>query len=113
MVSLPAIGTVPNTELAREAGLEARRGVVVNEYLQTSDPDIFAMGELAEFNQNLYGITAAAEQQADVIARYLNGDLLNFYKGTLSMNILKMEGRISVHSEWLKSLWTKSMSMKK
>ncbi|MBO9703027.1 MAG: molybdopterin-dependent oxidoreductase [Sporocytophaga sp.] len=87
-----AIGTTPNIEIPKQAGLESKRGVVVNEYLQTSDPNIFAMGELAEFNSNLYGITAAAEEQAEVIARYLNGDMLSYYKGTLSMNILKMEG---------------------
>ncbi|WP_128545505.1 nitrate reductase [Larkinella soli] len=87
-----AIGTTPNTELARSAGLPVNRGVVVNEYLQTADPAIFAAGELAELNGQLWGITAAAEEQADVIARYLNGDLLSYYTGSLSMNILKMEG---------------------
>lgn len=87
-----AIGTQPNTELARAAGLTVNRGVCVNEYLQTSDPRIFAAGEVAELNGQLWGITAAAEEQADVIARYLNGDQLSYYTGTLSMNILKMEG---------------------
>ena len=42
-----AIGTRPNIEMAKTAGLDSRRGVVVNEYLQTSDPSIFAMGEIA------------------------------------------------------------------
>ena len=87
-----AIGTTPNVEIAKQAGIETKRGVVVNEYMQTSDPSIYAMGELAEFNSNLFGITAAAEEQAEVISKYLNGDMLSFYKGTLSMNILKMEG---------------------
>ncbi len=87
-----AIGTQPNAELARAAGLSVNRGVVVNEYLQTSDPAIFAAGEVAEMNGQLWGITAAAEEQADVIARYLNGDWLNFYTGSLLMTILKMEG---------------------
>ena len=36
-----AIGTVPNIELAKAADIECKRGVVVNEYLQTSDPDYF------------------------------------------------------------------------
>lgn len=87
-----AIGTQPNAELARAAGLTVNRGVAVNEYLQTSDPAIFAAGEVAEMNGQLWGITAAAEEQADVIARYLNGDWLNFYTGSLLMTILKMEG---------------------
>ncbi len=87
-----AIGTQPNTELARAAGLTVNRGIVVNEHLQTADPAIFSAGEVAELNGQLWGITAAAEEQADVIARYLHGDWLNYYTGSLSMNILKMEG---------------------
>jgi ferredoxin-nitrate reductase len=87
-----AIGTVPNIELAKACGLETNRGVVVNDYLQTSDPNIFAMGEIAEWRGQIWGITAAAEQQADIGARYLVGDLASYYRGSLSMNILKMEG---------------------
>ncbi|GAA0550096.1 nitrate reductase [Chitinophaga japonensis] len=87
-----AIGTVPNTELARASHLDCKRGVVVNEYLQTNDPDIYAIGEIAEFNGTLYGITAAAEQQAAVVARYLCGDISGFYQGSVFMNILKMQG---------------------
>jgi ferredoxin-nitrate reductase len=87
-----AIGTTPNIDLAKQAGLQINRGIVVNEYMQSSDPSIFAMGEIAEHQGVLYGITAAAEEQADVICKYLNGDWLSYYKGSLSMNILKMEG---------------------
>jgi ferredoxin-nitrate reductase len=87
-----AIGTVPNTELAQAAQLTCKRGVVVNEYLQTNDPDIFAIGEIAEFNGTLYGITAAAEQQAAVVARFLCGDISSYYQGSVFMNILKMHG---------------------
>lgn len=87
-----AAGTIPNIELVKEAGLACNRGVVVNDYLQTSDPDIFACGEIAEWNKQMWGITAAAEQQAAVVARFLSGDLAAYYKGSLSMNILKMHG---------------------
>jgi len=87
-----AIGTTPNLELARDCGLECKRGVVVNERLQTSDPDIYAIGEIAEFEGTLYGITAAAEQQAAVVAGYMNGDIASYYKGSLFMNIIKIHG---------------------
>lgn len=87
-----AIGTVPNIELAKEAGLQHKRGVVVNEYLLTSDPNIYAVGEIAEFSGFLYGITAAAEQQAEIVARHLSGDIAHVYDGSLLMNILKMHG---------------------
>jgi ferredoxin-nitrate reductase len=89
---LLAIGTTPNMEIAKECGLECRRGVIVNERLQTSDPDIYAIGEIAEFNGTLYGITAAAEQQAEVVAGYMNGDIASYYKGSLFMNIIKIHG---------------------
>jgi len=85
-----AIGTVPNTELIRDAGIACKRGVVVDEYLRTSGKDIFAIGEIAEFNGQLYGITAAAEQQAEIVARFLCGDIARYYQGSLLMNILKM-----------------------
>ena len=87
-----AVGTIPNIELAKAGGLECKRGVVVNDYLQTNDPSVFAIGEIAEFKGFLYGITAAAEQQAEIVARYLSGDISKYYTGSLLMNILKMHG---------------------
>jgi ferredoxin-nitrate reductase len=87
-----AIGTVPTIDLAKEAALDYKRGVVVNDYLQTSDKDIYAAGEIAEWNGQMWGITLAAEQQAEVIAKYLSGDISQPYTGSTSMNILKMEG---------------------
>jgi ferredoxin-nitrate reductase len=85
------IGTIPNIELAKESGLLCGRGVKVNQYLQTSNPDVFAIGEIAEFNNQLFGITSAAEEQADVLANFLAGDISSFYKGSVLMNILKLE----------------------
>jgi len=84
-----AIGTRPNIQLAKAAGLACKRGVIINEYLQTSDESIYALGEIAEFNNTLNGITAAAEQQADICARYLAGDVTSIYEGSVSLNILK------------------------
>ncbi|ABQ07632.1 nitrate reductase [Flavobacterium johnsoniae] len=85
------IGTIPNIEIARESGLACGRGVKVNQYLQTSNPNIFAIGEIAEFNNKLFGITSAAEEQADILANYLAGDISSYYKGSILMNILKLE----------------------
>jgi len=87
-----AVGTIPNIELAKESGIECNRGVKVDTYLRTNDESIFAIGEIAEFEGFLYGITAAAEQQAAIVARYLNGDIAATYNGSLLMNILKLHG---------------------
>ncbi len=87
-----AIGTRPNIEFAQESGLESSRGILVNDYMQTSDPDVFAIGEIAEHNGNILGITAAAEKQADVLACFIHGDLQSLYDGAVPMNILKLSG---------------------
>ena len=85
------IGTIPNIELAKESGISCGRGVKVNQYLQSSNPSVYAIGEIAEFNNQLFGITSAAEEQADILANYLAGDISSFYKGSVLMNILKLE----------------------
>jgi ferredoxin-nitrate reductase len=87
-----AVGTRPNIEFAQEAGIETARGIVVNDYLQTSNADIFAIGEIAEHRGKTLGITSAAEKQADVLAHYLNGDVQSTYEGAVPMNILKLHG---------------------
>ena len=87
-----AVGTRPNIEFAQESGIESSRGIVVNDYMQSSDPDVFAMGEIAEHAGNMLGITAAAEKQADVLARFIHGDLQSLYNGAVPMNILKLSG---------------------
>lgn len=85
------IGTIPNIEMAKEAGIACARGVKVNQHLQSSNPNIFAIGEIAEFNNQLFGITSAAEEQADILANYMAGDSSSSYKGSVLMNILKLE----------------------
>lgn len=87
-----AVGTTTNIELAKDCGINCKRGVIVDDYMRTSDANIYAVGEIAEFNGFLYGITAAAEEQAAVAASYISGDIANYYKGTVLMNILKMHG---------------------
>lgn len=87
-----AVGTRPNIEFAQEAGIESGRGIIVNDYLQTSDPDVFAIGEIAEHRGKTLGITSAAEKQADVLARFIYGDAQSQYDGAVPMNILKLSG---------------------
>ena len=86
-----AIGTRPNLELGREAGLDCGRGIAVNDRLCTSDPAIYAIGEVAEWRGKRFGITAAAEQQADILAGYLTGNISAQYRGSVLMNILKFD----------------------
>ena len=84
-----AIGTKPNIEIAKENGLKCSRGVIVNEHMQSSHKDIFAIGEIAEFKDQLFGITSAAEEQANILANFIAGDISCAYNGSVLMNILK------------------------
>lgn len=73
---LVAAGIQPNVELARAAGLSVNRGVVVDDRLTTSDPAIFAIGDVAEHRGRIYGLWPACVDQAHVAAlNLLGGDL--------------------------------------
>jgi len=89
---LVAVGTRPNTEPFLPSGLAANRGLVVDRHLRTSDPHIYALGEIAEFEGTLFGITKAAQQQAVVAAAHCAGDPWSIYKGSALFNILKIHG---------------------
>lgn len=70
-------GIRPRDELAKLCGLEvsSRGGIVVNERMQTSDPDIFAIGECALYEQMIYGLVAPGYEMAEVLAENLcNGN---------------------------------------
>lgn len=86
------IGTVPTIAIAKDANIETKRGILVNDYMQTSDPDIFTAGEIAEWRGQMWGITLAAEQQSEAAARFISGDISQPYNGSTAMNILKMDG---------------------
>jgi ferredoxin-nitrate reductase len=60
--------------------------------MRSSDPDILALGEVAEFEGQLHGTTAAAEEQANIGAAHLAGDVQAIYAGSVSQNILKVSG---------------------
>lgn len=86
-----AIGTQPNIKIARENGIICGRGVKVNKHLQSNFSNIFAIGEIAEYNNQLFGITSAAEEQASILANYIAGDVSSSYDGSVLMNILKFK----------------------
>ncbi|WP_189861773.1 NAD(P)/FAD-dependent oxidoreductase [Streptomyces poonensis] len=87
-----ACGAHPRVGLARAAGLEIRKGVVVDDELRTSDPHIHAVGDCAQHDGTLYGLAAPAFEQADVLARLLAGDAHARYTGTRSLTRLTLTG---------------------
>ena len=83
-----AVGIRPNAELAREAGLAVNGGIMVDDGLTTSDPNIFALGECAEHRGRVYGLVEPANEQARILARRLAGDRTVAYLGsTLAANL--------------------------
>jgi len=76
-----AIGVRPNAQLARDADLDVGElgGITVNEYMQTSDPDIYAVGDCVEVTQRITG--------KKVLAPY--GDLANLEGRVAAQNIVE------------------------
>jgi len=86
-----AAGVRPQIDLAKEAGLATDKGVVVDDYLQTSHPDIFAAGDNVQHRGKLYGIIPASFNQARTAAFNIAGQKKK-YEGTIPSNTLKVVG---------------------
>ncbi|MBD0837543.1 NAD(P)/FAD-dependent oxidoreductase [Streptomyces sp. TRM68416] len=87
-----ACGVHPRVGLAQAAGLEVRKGVVVDDELRTSDPRIRAVGDCAQHDGTLYGLATPALEQAEVLAELLAGDPNARYTGTRSLTRLTLNG---------------------
>ncbi len=66
-------GGRPSTALARRAGLDVRRGVVVDQHLRTSDPHVHAIGDCAQHRDQVTGFVPPAWEQAGLLAAHLTG----------------------------------------
>ncbi len=86
-----AAGIRPNVELGKAAGLEMGRAIKVNHSLQTSDPDIFALGECIECNGEMFGLVAPIFDQAKIVAERLLGRQATFESQEVSTK-LKVTG---------------------
>jgi nitrite reductase (NADH) large subunit len=89
---LLSMGVRPRIGLAKTAGLATGKGILVDAYLRTSDPAIFAVGDCAEAAGCCLGIIPAALDQAPVCAAALLGDESRPYEGTIPSNTLKVAG---------------------
>ena len=68
-----AIGIRPNVDLAKSAGLEVNRGIVVGDDMRCSDPAIYSVGECVEHRGQIFGLVAPLWEQAKVCAARLAG----------------------------------------
>jgi len=92
-----AVGVRPNTRLAEQAGIAVNRGVLVDDHMRTSDPDIYAAGDVAEAFDPLLGdrrpiaIWPGAYMQAEVAGRNMTG-VDESYIGSIPMNSIQVCG---------------------
>ena len=92
------IGVRPDAVLAREAGLKTgqRGGIAVNEYLQTSDPDIYALGDAIEFPNPIIGtpmntyLAGPANKQGRVVADNIARGNRRIYRGAIATAIAQV-----------------------
>lgn len=86
-----AVGIRPNIALGDKMGLETNRGILVNDQLQTSDENIYSLGECVEHDGNTFGLVAPLYEQAQVLAEVLSGKD-SAYRGSLTSTMLKVTG---------------------
>ncbi|MDO9534931.1 MAG: FAD-dependent oxidoreductase [Bacillota bacterium] len=90
-----SIGVIPEVKLAREAGLEVGKGIRVNEYLQTSDPRIYALGDAVEVvdfvtgNPAVIPLAGPANKQGRIAANNITGRRES-YAGTQGTAVIKV-----------------------
>jgi nitrite reductase (NADH) large subunit len=91
-----AAGIRPNSDIARNAGINVGRGIVVDDHMQTGSPGIYAIGECAEHRGLCYGLVEPAYEQAGALAMHLAGQA-GAYAGSILATNLKVSG-VSVFS---------------
>jgi NAD(P)H-nitrite reductase large subunit len=84
-------GGRPSTALARRAGLDVRRGIVVDGQLRTSDERIHAIGDCAQFGDQVTGFVPPAWEQAGLLVRHLAGEDVT-YDGARTVARLRATG---------------------
>ena len=87
-----AVGVRANISVANESGIEVNRAIVVNDFLETSVPNIYAVGECAEHRGNVYGLVAPLYEQGKVLAGFLAGKMPEPYEGSVVATGLKVSG---------------------
>ncbi|MFP4081671.1 MAG: NAD(P)/FAD-dependent oxidoreductase [Candidatus Aminicenantes bacterium] len=90
-MAVVAAGVRSDISLAKQAGLKTDRGVVVDDFLETSHSRIFAAGDNAQHQGRVYGIIPASFDQARIAASNILGQKKK-YKGTVPSNTLKVVG---------------------
>ncbi|NPC91538.1 NAD(P)/FAD-dependent oxidoreductase [Bacillus sp. WMMC1349] len=87
-----AVGIKPNVQLGKDCGIPVGRGLIVDDYMQTEIPNIYAVGECAEHRGIAYGLVAPLYEQAKVLAKKICGVDTVPYEGSITATQLKVSG---------------------
>lgn len=87
-----SVGVTPRVDLARRAGLEVERGIVVDDHMRTSASGVYAVGECAQHDGIVHGIVAPIFEQAEAAAAALTGVGDTRYEGSIPNAKLKVMG---------------------
>ncbi len=85
-------GIRPNVEFVRRSGISVNRGILVDDHMETSAKDVYAVGECAEHKGRTYGLVAPIMEQARVAAEAICGRDEAKYEGSIPASILKVMG---------------------
>jgi nitrite reductase (NADH) large subunit len=85
-------GIRPNAELAKEAGLNVERAIIVDDQMQTSDPEIYAVGECVQHRGKTYGLVAPIWDMCATLADVLTQNSVTPYEGSTTATKLKVMG---------------------
>lgn len=85
-------GTVPNVELASDAGLAVDKGIVVDDRMQSTDKYIYSVGECAQHRNSIYRLLSPGLEQARVAAKSITGSYQRYY-GSVMVSQLKIVDR--------------------
>ena len=93
-IILFSAGIRPRDELARQSGLliGERGGIIINDYCQTSHPDIYAIGECALWDNKIYGLVAPGYDMARIAAKHVLGQESHAFAGADMSTKLKLMG---------------------
>jgi nitrite reductase (NADH) large subunit len=87
-----SVGIRPNVELAKKSGIDTNRAIMVDDYMRTSKPHIYAVGECAEHRGVAYGLVAPLYEQGKVLAKSICGYQSEPYLGSVPYAQLKVSG---------------------
>jgi len=87
-----AVGVRPNIEVVANTPIKVNRAIVVDDYMRTNIPNVYAVGECLEHRGMIYGLVAPLYEQGKVLASYLCGQDAKGYQGSVLSTQLKISG---------------------